>query len=385
MKHYKRPNILLYGVLGGLLKLYAFFKGQRILQKVNISKPSIVLSNHTSFYDFIYTTTAVYPNRINYLAADKMFYDPGLGFFLKLARAIPKCLFQQDLVSIRATKKILEQKGIIGIFPEGQISSIGRTNEPPYAIAKLIKRMNVDVYIVKHENAYFVNPPWTKRSFRGKLFTTMHQLFSKEELEEASEQAIFDAIVQGLYYDAGSFNKEYRFIYKPNDIDNLESLIYRCPECGVEDMTTNKHSLVCKQCSHSLEYNKYGLLNETSIGELYDAQAQIIKDLVDQPNFRFESEVLLESYRDNRVKQVGKGILTLTQDKYTYLGTIDNEQVYKEFQVKNIPYLPSDIGKNIQIYYDYQLYQFVFSKKSLPIKFVIAGEYLYRKSSMPKL
>jgi len=85
------------------------------------------------------------------------------------------------------------------------------------------------------------------------------------------------------------------------------------------------------------------------------------------------------------VKQVGKGILTLTQDKYTYLGTIDNEQVYKEFQVKNIPYLPSDIGKNIQIYYDYQLYQFVFSKKSLPIKFVIAGEYLYRKSSMPKL
>src|SRR3989339_115812 len=112
--HYKlmkRPNIFLYSILGFLVKIFAYFKGQRITKKLKISGPAIILSNHTSFYDFIYTTAAMYPHRVSYLAANKMFYDPLLGFFLHLARAIPKSLFQSDPAATLKAFKILKRKG----------------------------------------------------------------------------------------------------------------------------------------------------------------------------------------------------------------------------------------------------------------------------------
>ncbi len=72
----KKPNGCLFWPLGGLLKVYAFIKGQRIIKKDKIKGPAITLSNHTSFYDFIYTTTALYPKRMNYLAHTKCFLIP---------------------------------------------------------------------------------------------------------------------------------------------------------------------------------------------------------------------------------------------------------------------------------------------------------------------
>ncbi|MDO9629945.1 MAG: hypothetical protein Q7I99_08580 [Acholeplasmataceae bacterium] len=56
----KRPNIILNIVLGFLVKIFAYLKGQRIIKKCRIKGPAIILSNHTSFYDFIYTSAAMY-------------------------------------------------------------------------------------------------------------------------------------------------------------------------------------------------------------------------------------------------------------------------------------------------------------------------------------
>lgn len=69
----KRPNPFLNITLGFLIKIFAIIKGQSIIKKCKIKGPAIILSNHTSFYDFIYTSAAMYPKRISYLAAKKMF------------------------------------------------------------------------------------------------------------------------------------------------------------------------------------------------------------------------------------------------------------------------------------------------------------------------
>ncbi|MDZ4197229.1 MAG: lysophospholipid acyltransferase family protein, partial [Candidatus Izemoplasmatales bacterium] len=182
----KRPNPILYWFLGSLLLIFAFFKGQRIVRLHRIKRGAIVLSNHTSFYDFIYTTTATFPHRVNYLAVDKMFYEPVAGFFMRLARAIPKPLFESDPSSIKKAFQVLNHKGIIGIFPEGQISAIGSTLPISKAIAKFIKKAQVNVYIVLHKGAYFVNPPWSKKTFRGRVDSTVSLLFSPSDIESKS-------------------------------------------------------------------------------------------------------------------------------------------------------------------------------------------------------
>jgi 1-acyl-sn-glycerol-3-phosphate acyltransferase len=375
----KRPNIFVYIILGFILKIYSIFKGQKITKKAHLYAPCIVLSNHTSFPDFIYTTSAVYPKRINYLAADKMFYDPVLGFFLRLARAIPKCLFQNDTQATLKAMRILKNKGIIGIFPEGQISPAGVTLEFNPAISKFIKKVNVPVYLVKHRNAYLVNPPWSKKTFRGKIETSVELLFSIEDINQLSQSKINDVIQEKLFFNTHEYNDIKRNTYKVNDITNLESVIYQCPRCKTKELISKHKSLVCNNCNSIYQYDQYGQLGGYRIDVLYREQESFIQNEIDNnPDFLLESNVNLECYRGKKVIEVGKGCIKLSKNGYEYIGTIDGVNTKLYFTPKTIPTLPSDLGRNIQIYEGYQLYQFVFNDRRIPTQFVIAGEYLHK-------
>jgi len=375
----KRPNFFLYIFLGFLLRIFAFFKGQRIRKHVKIDKPAIILSNHTSFYDFVYTTTAVYPKRVNYLAASKMFYDPLLGFFLRLARAIPKCLFQTDPVATLKALKILKKNGIVGILPEGQISPIGVTLEYNPAIVKLIKKAKVSVYSVRHMGAYLVNPPWTKKSYAGRIETDIDLIVSSDEIMNLSEIEIEKRINDRLVFNTHEYNEHKKMRVKLKDIDNLESIIYHCPVCANDHLESRNTKLFCPDCKSEFIYDAFGKVGGYRLDKLYREQERLIaKKIEDDPNFSMSAEVRLEGYRNNRVKDIGNGKLTLGVLGYDFVGVEDGNPVQYHFNPQNILSLPSDLGINIQIYDNYKLYQFVFSEKRIPTQFVIAGEYFYK-------
>jgi 1-acyl-sn-glycerol-3-phosphate acyltransferase/uncharacterized protein YbaR (Trm112 family) len=377
----KRPNPFLYLPLGFLVKIFAIIKGQRIMVKSIIKRPAIILSNHTSFYDFIYTTAAMYPARVNYLGAKKYFHDPLTAIFMKIDRAIPKSLMQVDPKAIRSALKLLQNKGILAIFPEGQISATGTSLQPAYAIAKLIKKASVNVYIVKHKNAYFVNPPWSNKTFRGRVETEKKLIIDKDELEVLTNDEIYKVIVDNLFFSSSNYNKEKRYSYKMQNIANLENMIYQCPDCLHEGLVSSHDRLKCPKCHHELVYDRFGLLNDTGIDELYSRQEKRFQKIIDDdPQFFLEAVVKLFSFRNNRLVEVGSGNLRLDPIAYTYHGSIDGEAVIKTFNVSKIPTLPSDIGKNVQIYENDQIYQFEFEIPYLTTKFILAGEYLHKKS-----
>ncbi len=365
--------------LGFLLKIYAFCKGQRVFRTARIKGPAILLSNHTSFYDFIYTTAAVYPRRISYMAASKMFYDPLLGFFLRLARAFPKCLFQSDPIATLNTFRILRQKGIVSIFPEGQISPIGVTQPVSMAIAKLLKKAKVDVYTVKHQGAYLVNPPWTKKTFPGRIDTHVDRMLSKEQLAGMTDAQVFDTIVERLKFNVSEFNEEKRYSYRVGNIANLESVLYRCPRCHDGFLRSQKSRLICPACGHVMEYDRYGRVGGLRIDQLYhDQEREMQEAILADPEFRIASPVRLESFRGDRLVEVGSGTLSLTRQEYVFEGLVDQEPVVLRFHPKNVLTLPTDLGRNIQIYEGYIIYQFVIDEVHTPTKFVIAGEIIHR-------
>ncbi|MBE0700589.1 MAG: 1-acyl-sn-glycerol-3-phosphate acyltransferase [Acholeplasmataceae bacterium] len=375
----KRPNVFIYLILGFLVKIYAALKGQRIIKKTTIKGPAIVLSNHTSFFDFIYTTAAAYPHRISYLVADKMAKDPRISFFLKLARAIPKCLFQPDPIATLNIFRILKKKGIVSIFPEGQISDIGKFKTPEFSIAKLLHKAKVDVYIIKHCNAYFVNPPWSKETFTGRIESIMEKIISKETIKSMSEQEIYDTILDKLDYNASTYNMKKQYKYKIKDISNFENVIYQCNSCAEEGLFSIGNRLVCPTCHKEMVFDVYGAVGNQRIDELYDFQIKHIKkEITDNPQFEIQSPVKLQSYRKKRLMDVGEGVLSLTRKTYRFEGIIDEKPATLHFDPKNVPYFPSDIGINIQIYEGYQIYQFVFEDKKMPTKFVIAGEIIHQ-------
>lgn len=378
----KKPNIILFIILGFLLKIFSFFKGQKIIKKTVIKGPAITLSNHTSFYDFIYTTSAIYPKRMTYLAASKMFYEKGLSFFLKLARAIPKSLMQADPGATRKALTILKQKGIVSIFPEGQISPSGRTLIPSYAISKLIKKANVDVYIVKHQGAGIVNPPWTKKTFKGKIETQVYKLFSIEDVQSLSVMHIYQTIQEALYASQTEFVRSSPLTYHINDIRGLENVIYQCPSCLHEGLMGHNKHITCPSCGFTLNVDSKMLLNNKGIDEWFYEQAKRLADTIDHDeNFLLTTNVNVHSFRNQLLTYVGEGVLTLDKEKYYFEGNIDQNPVSYTFLVKNIPTLPSDIGRNIQIYEHNQIYQFEMDIPYVPTKFVHAAEYLYEKKS----
>jgi len=381
----KRPNIFLYSILGFLVKIFAYFKGQRITTKLKICGPAIILSNHTSFYDFIYTTAAMYPYRVSYLAANKMFYDPLLGFFLRLARAIPKSLFQSDPVATLKAFKILKRKGIISVFPEGQISPIGKSLTPSFSIAKFIKKAKVDVYVVKHQNAYFVNPPWSKKSFPGRIETIKKLIIQKDKLAEMSLSEIYDLVVSEIYFNAAQFNKEFKYTYRLTDIANLKNVIYQCPKCSFEGLEARKTHLFCPNCHSEFVYSIHGQIGNYDIDALWTHQEETVQhQILENQDYQLSSFVKLECFKNHRLVEVGEGILTLDRNQYRFDGKVDGTDIIYQFDVKNTPTLPSDIGRNVQIYEGYQIYQFVFEDSKMPTMFVHAGEYMYKLSQNSK-
>lgn len=374
----KRPNPFLYIPLGFLLKVFAIFKGQKITKKLKIKGPAIVLSNHTSFYDFVYTTAALYPRRVSYLAASKMFLEDATKVFLKMARAIPKSLMQADPVATLKAFRILKKKGIVSVFPEGQISPSGKTLKPAYSIAKFLKKANVDIYIVKHLGAGLVNPPWSKKTFKGRIETEKFLLIQKEELSHLSTDDIYLKVCEALHFSPSEFIRKNAFTYRLNTISNLENVIYQCPKCLHEGLIAHKHHLLCPKCSYELHYDSHGLINDKGLDELFLDQENRVRQAVENDKHLFiQGKTKLMSFHDNKLQLVGEGILKLEPFSYTYEGTIHGDMKKLTFKVENTPTLPSDIGRNVQIYEGYQIYQFEMEIPWLPTKFVHIGEYLY--------
>ena len=377
----KKPNLFVWLVLAGLIKIYTMCLGLKIVKQVKIKGPAIVLGNHNAFMDYMFSTSALYPRRVTYLAAAKMFKEPHRRPFLKLGRAIPKTMFESDLGAIKSTFEILKQQGIVCIYPEGQVSYHGTSLTPPYAIAKLLKKAKVPVYVCLIKNAYLFSPPWSKRKFKGKVQVELSQLFNRASLSQLEESEIYQKVSNAIYFNTGAFNREEKLPYRVQPIQGLEPLLYQCPACLYEGLQAKQNTLVCPKCQHTLVYDAYGFLNGKSVYEWFQLQQSRLIEIIDKTkDYRLSIPVRLVRYVGKGLGEVGQGTFTVTKDKYVYQGTDKGENKQYEFLTKVIEYLPVDIGKNVQMYVDHEIYIFEMNDPIMTTKMFITGEYYYQLS-----
>jgi transcription elongation factor Elf1 len=232
--------------------------------------------------------------------------------------------------------------------------------------------------MVKHFGAGLVNPPWSKKSFKGRIETVKELIISKEELVGLDLDTIYKVVCDKLYYSASEDNLIKRYKYKLNDIANLENVIYQCPSCGHEGLVAEKVQLRCPKCDTILQYDEYGLLNGIGIDQLFMKQEESVRKQIDEDkNYQISGKTRLMTFKDQALVEVGSGTLTIKNFEYIYQGTMFGETKKLVFMAKNIPSLPSDIGRNVQIYEGDIIYQFEMDVKWLPTKMVHVGEYLY--------
>jgi len=119
--------------------------------------PAIIACNHVSFVDAVLLMAAS-PRPIRFVMDQRIFRIPVLGWLFKLGKAIPVASQKDDPVAyaaaFEAADKVLADGDLLGIFPEGAITSDGRLQPFRGGIMKILERRPVPVVPVALQNLW---------------------------------------------------------------------------------------------------------------------------------------------------------------------------------------------------------------------------------------
>ena len=88
-------------------------------QNIPLDGPFIIVANHSSLLDPVILGVSVRP-KVIFVATAYLFKIGWLGYLLRKANSIP-VQRENDISSLKRALKILQQGGVLGIFPEGGV------------------------------------------------------------------------------------------------------------------------------------------------------------------------------------------------------------------------------------------------------------------------
>ncbi len=389
----KEPGKFVYWFFKNLLKKMFFKKVNLNVKNVeifaNVNEPFILLYNHPSFLDWMYTFIPLYPKRVNAIMAFYYFCNYKLGRLLYRLGCFPKFLYQPDISAIKNIKKVINSGGILGIAPEGRLSAYGELETIAPATEKLLKHLNVPIYIGLIQGGYMTKPKWASNIRKGRVDLEYELLFTKEDLKEKSLEEIKSILYEKLYYNDFIWQEKNKVYFKGDKFaEGLENILYLCPKCNSEfSLETKDSHITCSKCGVDIELNNYYefITNEKSIPKTIKDWYLLQKDYeaknVENVDFRLSSFVTLK-LPDPKGKgfiESGSGIVILDINGLHYNGTINDEKVNKLFKLQNIPAIPFGANENFEVYHDNTLYYFVPENPKTSVKWSVVGEALYNK------
>ncbi len=358
-KKLHQPPAWLYNLLANIWKVLFVKKlGVTFEYKADPRKdtgPYIVVSNHASRVDYLYTGLPFLPHTMNYVAGYNEFFRSHLALVFKLMQVIPKKNFAPDLYCIREIRRILKSGGRVCIFPEG-MSSISGGNQPvALGSAKLLKMCGVPVYVCHIAGGYLTNTKYCLDERRGKVHVTIDKLFTPEQLKALGEQEITDILHEAIRHDDYTWNKtaRVRFAGGGEMAKNMHDLLYRCPRCGKEFTMVGEGDVIrCTACGNGATVNEYydliplddACVIPDSPRVWFDEERAHAAELVKDPSFKLEEPVELGMLPDYEMLKnqatseiVGKGTLTLDHTGLTYRGTCRGEDVTLHRPIAQLP------------------------------------------------
>jgi 1-acyl-sn-glycerol-3-phosphate acyltransferase len=231
----------------------------------NLKGPYIILANHTNNWDPLMVSVYI-KEPVHFVAGEGIYKNPFLKWVLiNLVGAIPKTKFLPDTAAIRQIIKVKNSNGIIGIFPEGQSSWHGVTEELIYSTAKLIKSLKIPVVTVVLKGAHLSRPRWSNKDRKGKVELYYHLALTTDMIKEMKDDEIFNVISEKLYHDEMQWQKSCNIAFKGSSAERLELFLFACPNCSkFENFVSEDTEFKCLNCGFSIYYNEYGAINSKS-------------------------------------------------------------------------------------------------------------------------
>ena len=178
----------------GLLQVITGFDIYGV-ERVPEHGPLIVASNHTQYLDPVYICAAV-PRRVQWMAKKELFVFPFRWLF-KLLRAYPVDRQKGGRAALRASIGLLEDGGIMGIFPEGTHHQGERAREAKSGVVVLGARSSAQVLPV-----YISPAPTPGRRLRGeKMYACIGEPISVDGNLRGGEayQEVANGVMREIY------------------------------------------------------------------------------------------------------------------------------------------------------------------------------------------
>ena len=129
----------------------------KAVQSRKIRGSAIIISNHTSVFDYAVFLFVFWSRTLRYQMAEVLFQKKLLGGFLKAMGGIFVDRGSHDFEFMLKCEQILKDGGVVGIFPEGRIPKKGESLPLDFQIgaAQLALMTNTPIIPVYSNGSYF--------------------------------------------------------------------------------------------------------------------------------------------------------------------------------------------------------------------------------------
>lgn len=232
------------------------------------SSPYIVLANHNTDYDPFLVGFA-FPHQIYYVASEHIFRWGLASSLIKfLVAPIPRVKATTEIRTVMEILRKLKAGANVCLFAEGNRSFSGETGEIHPSTAKLIKTSGVSLITFRLDGGYFTSPRWSKGLRKGEMKGRMVREYTPEDLKKMSSEEVAEAIERDLYVNAYDEQNIRSIAYKGKNLaQDLETALYRCPECDKMDTLKSEEDRFYCTCGLDLTYNEFGLFTSNTESE----------------------------------------------------------------------------------------------------------------------
>ncbi|MBQ8845053.1 MAG: VTT domain-containing protein [Clostridia bacterium] len=372
----------------GNLIYYGIKTKAKVKLKNNVGKlerPCIVLCNHGSFYDFIFSGKIIIKERPHYVVSRLYFGNKKLAWVLNKTGAFPKSLLATDVENSKNCLKVISTNEVLAMMPEARLSTVGKFEDIQESTYKFIQKMNVTVYTIKINGAYLAKPKWGDKIRKGSYVEAeLNKLIPAGMSKEMPLDELKTKINNALNYNEWEWLEKHPEIkYKHKTIaKGLENILCMCPKCGKKyTLTTDKNKIKCSHCNLEVTVdNRYSLSNVDfkNIAEWYEWQTDKLRtEIKKKKKFCLKSNVELRHISKDgktQTRHAGEGVCKLDKTGLTYIGTEDGNQIEKTFPIETIHRLLFGAGENFEIYEGKEIYYFVpTDKRSCVEWYIVSG------------
>lgn len=377
-KKWQRPRHTFFRkVVNGLLRVYIKIKYgfKPTPYKGDKKQQYLVLCNHQTPLDQFFITISF--RKTFYCVGSEDLFSAGFASrFMEYAIApIPIKKQTSDFSAVMTCAKVAKEGGSIIIFPEGNRTYSGKTEYINPAITKFVKLLKLPLVFYKIEGGYGVYPRWSNYIRKGKMQAGVSKVIEYKDYANLDNQQLYDLIVKELYVNEAKQDNTYTC---KKLAENLERLIYVCPDHGFSQFYSDKNALVCAKCGKRVEYLPdktlkctNGDLPFTFINDWYEYQKDYLNkldptQLSGQKLFEDNAKVYNVILFKNKKLLDKSSKIELYSDKVVF--TVNGQAICAPFnQISSATVL----GRNkLNLYIGDKVYQFKGKKSFNAIKYV---------------